>query len=176
MASDQNQIPREEQSGKDEGGSEIEGLNVEEPSGPARLSPYAIAALVVSALGLWMTTQVFFPPAPTFSWRLAVLGWLPQALPSIAASIVALVIATRAEGEVLLSEGRLGGVGFYRTARLIAFATLAILVLSFFARSAGGDPFASTIEFPEPPATPEPPPGFDAEGFPVVPSAPARPP
>lgn len=147
----------DEEIAKDESDLE-DGDLLEEPEDSARLSPYAIAAFGVGILGLWLSPQSLFPPFEALEVRVVFLGWLPQALPALAASGVALWAARKAEEEIFLSEARFGGVGLYRTGRVLAIVTIAVIVLGLAAR-AGGDPFAVQVELPTP-ETPPPPADF----------------
>ncbi len=144
-------------------------LVVDEPSSASRLSPYAISAFVISTLGLWLSPQAWFPPVDFVEWRAVLYGVLPQVLPAVGAVGAALWMASHAAKEILLADGHLGGVGFYRSARVVVIVTLAVLVSGIGLRLIGGDPFASNVEFVD-----EPP--VEGELIPPLPAQPASPP
>ena len=110
---------------------------LEEPERALRLSPFAIAALVVSLFGLSQATQVVFASLGQLSIRTAMVAVVPLAL-----SIVGLWLAARGDEEIFVSEGRFGGVGFCRAARVISVFTLVFvavnLVLNLVTESPGG--------------------------------------
>ncbi|MGH2758208.1 MAG: hypothetical protein ACRDKJ_01455 [Actinomycetota bacterium] len=134
-------------------------LNIEESYSATRLSPYGIAALAVSVVGLWGTAQsflfspTFFSP-PIFGplWRQIVFGLLPSALPLFAMAGLAFWLAGRAENEILIADGSLGGVGFYRAARAITAVLVAIVFAAGVLRVLGSD---FPEDFPEPPVPAE---------------------
>ena len=87
-----------------------------EPLSADRMSPYAIGAFVTALLGLFASQQSSFPfgPFENFFW------FAVPSLPTLVAAVIALWLVARAREEIRLSDGRLGGVGLYRAARIIA--------------------------------------------------------
>jgi hypothetical protein len=106
----------------------------EEPSDASRLSPFAVAAFVVSLLALYQAPRDVFTAqglSASVFWRYI----LPTMFVPLGASIASLYLAMRASEEVFV--GRLGGVGFLHAARVISMLVLlvciaaAVLVLFF---------------------------------------------
>ncbi len=95
-----------------------------EPDGSTRNSPYAIAALVVATLSAFPSLQGlvnfgFFPDfGPVDVTRIVRVA--VGLLPTIGLAAAAWWLAGRADEEIYDAEGRLGGVGYARAARLVA--------------------------------------------------------
>ena len=99
---------------------------LEEPQAPARFSPYSIAAFVVSLYSL-SQSQVAFSAFAQLSFRTSIVAAIPVGLAAIG-----LWLAAQADEEIFVSDGRFGGVGFARAARVIAAFTLVFVALVFF--------------------------------------------
>ncbi len=125
--------PRVESLDEDEGEEEFE---LVEPTGVTRISPYAIASLVVVGIAAYASTstmanllfQASLAPNAVDVFRL----FLPAVFP-IALASVSLWLAARAEDEIFLEPRGFGGVGFYRAARILAMILITLIVLSIVA-------------------------------------------
>lgn len=148
--------------------AETEMLDIEEPLGPVRLSPFAIAALVLSALAIWTSGGLIFPGVTDLPWEEVVVELIAQSLPPAAVAGLALWAASRGEEEIAASEGAFGGVGFYKTARLLAIVVFALVAVGIILRFVGPDPVPI-----EPHFEPDLEGGIEFEGEP--PELPARP-
>jgi hypothetical protein len=107
---------------------EDEDVRLAESAHAGRLSPYSIAAFVVSVLSLWMVPQssFFFLGDPSFRGVFGALG-------PAGSGVIALWLSGRAEEEIFVAEGALGGVGFCRAARVVALLTLVLIGLGIAA-------------------------------------------
>jgi hypothetical protein len=150
-----------------------------EPEGATRNSPHAIAALVAAVLSAFPLVQgyanfgAYFPDfGPVDVTRIArvMIGLLP----TIGFAVAAWWLAGRADEEIYVAEGRLGGVGYARAARVIAaVAGVGLIGLTTLNLVVRNDPsdfgIESEVEFPD-----------DSDGGvefrgPAPPSAPAVP-
>ena len=98
---------------------------IDESIDASRVSPYSIAAFAVSVVGLWLV------PQSSFFFFGGQLGWetiFAAAVPAATAG-VALWLTGRAEEEIYLADGRFGGAGFCRAARVVAFLTIGALLI-----------------------------------------------
>ena len=109
---------------------------IEEPATAPRSTPYAIAAFVVALVGIAPVgtsgTFGFFPlflPGFPVDARVVASMLLSAVLP-IGTAIIALWLASRAEKDVVRANGTLGGVGFFKAARVIAYLSLTVLVIT----------------------------------------------
>jgi hypothetical protein len=104
-----------------------------EPEAATRNSPYAIAALVagvLSALPLiqgYVNVGAYFPAFEPLDTK-AIIRIIAGVLPAFAIAAAAYWLAGRADEEIYVSEGRLGGVGFVRAARVTAAIAVVGLV------------------------------------------------
>jgi hypothetical protein len=107
-----------------------EGLD-EEPAEATRVSPYSAAGFAVSLLSLFQAPQNIFLSAQQ---PVQVMQFLKFLLPTLAVpvggALVALFLAARGEEEIFVNDGRLGGVGYFKAARIIS---IGVLVLSLIA-------------------------------------------
>jgi hypothetical protein len=134
-----------------------------EPLTAARSSPHSIASLIVAALALYGAPRYFFP-VPLLSASAAELASsLVGIATELALAIVALWLARAADDEIADSDGRLGGVGFAKTGRILAVIAIAAAVVSlglqFVPERAGGavlENIPASVRPAEPPM-PQPP-------------------
>jgi hypothetical protein len=108
----------------------------DEPLDAKRTSPHSAAAFALSLLALFQAPQNVFTAQGIQSSQF-VRFILPTFAIPVLASIVALWLAFRGEQEIFMSEGKLGGVGYYKAARAIALGVLviaaaAIILVLFF--------------------------------------------
>ena len=104
----------------------------EEPLEATRLSPYAVASFAVGMLALFQApTSIFTQGAQPIPTSQLLRFLLPTMLLPVIAGGVSLWLSFRAEEEIFVAGGRFGGVGLYRAARVIAIATLLIVVAVF---------------------------------------------
>lgn len=113
---------------------------VEDPS-YLRVSAYAIASFVLSLVAVSRVpgglTRLFVVQAPQSRLLViadAVVAYF--AVPVVSAA-VAIFLAGRGEDEIVLSAGRIGGLGFCRTARAIAYAALVLCTVVFLGALVG---------------------------------------
>jgi hypothetical protein len=103
----------------------------EEPLEATRLSPYSVAAFAVSLLALFQAPQnIFSIGAQAIPLSQLLRFVLPTLLLPVGASIAGLYLAWRGEEEIFVSEGKLGGVGLYRAARIVSAIVLTIIVVA----------------------------------------------
>jgi hypothetical protein len=105
-------------------GQEEASPRIEESARALRVSPYSIAAFVVSLLGLWQVPTSTFFLFGELDFRNAIGGGVPTAT-----AVAALWLVGKAEEEIFVSGGEFGGVGFVRAARVVAFITLIAVAL-----------------------------------------------
>lgn len=102
----------------------------EEPAGASRLSPHAVAAFAVSLMALFQAPQNVFQAQGLQSAQ-----FLRYVLPTFAvpvgAALASLWLAFRADEEIFMSDGKLGGIGYYRAARVVSILVLAIAIAAF---------------------------------------------
>jgi len=103
----------------------------EEPLEARRLSPYSVAAFAVSLLALFQAPQnIFSIGAQAIPLSQLLRFVLPTLLLPVGASIAGLYLAWRGEEEIFVAEGKLGGVGLYRAARIVSAIVLLIIVVA----------------------------------------------
>jgi hypothetical protein len=98
------------------------------PPASVRFAPHALAAFVVSILGLMRSTGSLhlFSEVPL---REIVRSMTSFAVLPVTCAVIALVLARASDAEIEGSSGRLVGSGFARGARLVAIATIAVVCI-----------------------------------------------
>jgi hypothetical protein len=105
-----------------------------DPGRALRTSPYAVAAFVVSLIGVMPQgiVPLSFVPFPFGAGQISVI--LVAAIVPVGTVVLAFWLSGRGELEIVSSGGRIGGVGFCRAARGVALLTLLLLVGSIFSQ------------------------------------------
>jgi hypothetical protein len=117
---------------------EDEDADLAEPLGAVRLSPYAVSAFVFAALGGWGLSSLISIAVNVVSFggpntsREFIRALAPLMAP-LALGGIALWLSYRGEDEIIASDGKLGGVGFARSARVVAMVVIVIASLAAIA-------------------------------------------
>ena len=112
----------------DDGSEEEEAFfDVDEPLDAVRVSPFALAAFILSLAGLYLAPRGIFIP-PIYDSQELLYAAAGVILP-LGTALIAFWLASRAAEEILDGDGKLGGVGFYRAAQVVSVITVIAIVL-----------------------------------------------
>lgn len=100
-----------------------------------RVSHYAIAAFVIASIGLWrypgVAVRVLGFQGPV-GWTEAADYIAPHTVPA-GAALVSIYLAGRADDEIVMSDGRIGGSVYASAARLLSYLLVALIGLAVIA-------------------------------------------